>query len=250
MRLRRLFQNKERRDRSPRELIEDGKLHLNEAVNVDLATIFVAIPKTGTTSVRTQLKPDGSFIIKTPHLNILQIRDSLYTYCLLKNLRGNHGFPTRNVRADEEVREEADRIFSSFFKFSAVRNPFARAVSLYYRTEGVQVSHDMSFSDFCRQHIYASDTCRNPTLHRNQADWISDEGGRIIMDYVYKLEDFADAVREISNRTQGRVVLDAVTRNRNPSSLSNKYRDLYDDETKRIIASRFEKDIDLFKYSF
>lgn len=223
---------------------------LNEAVNYDKQCIFIAVPKTGTTSVRAQLKQQGAPLIENSHLNIVQIRDSLYAYFLKEALGENENFPSDSVLSDADVRSKAKEVFDSFFKFSAVRNPWARAVSLYSRREGVKTKGKISFEVFCKNHIYASDTCHHPTLHQNQLDWLCDENGQFIMDYVYKLENFDKAITEIAERTNGRVRLERKSANRNPSSASRSYRDLYTEETTKIIAKRFEKDIDYFKYTF
>lgn len=231
-------------------LKESKSLYFNEAVNFETRTIFVAIPKTGTTSIRSQLRQEGTPLIRNPHLNIIQIRDSLYVYLLKKTLGTNQNFPSELVPRDAQLRAKANEIFKTFFKFSAVRNPWARAVSLYYRREGVLVKDKISFEEFCNNHFYASDTCRQPTLHKNQIDWLCDENGKIIMDYVYKLEEFDSAIKEIEERTNGRLILSRKKSNNNPDSRSNAYRNMYTKKTKRIVASRFKKDIDYFKYTF
>jgi len=223
---------------------------LNQAINFDKKTIFIAIPKTGTTSVRQQVSQKGKALINQPHLNIMQVRDTLYTYLLMNSLGKNTEYPTHNLPTDSEIRANCQEIFARFFKFSSVRNPWARAVSLYFRREGVKVKKDISFETFCEKHLYASDTCRNPTLHKNQLDWLVDENGTIIMDYVYKVEDFQEAIKEISERTNGRIQLKYKEANTNDRSKSRTYHDMYTDRTRQLIAKRFEKDIDFFKYTF
>ena len=223
---------------------------LNEAVNFDKQCIFIAVPKTGTTSIRSQLKQKGISLIGNPHLNIVQIRDALYVYFLKQALGKNESFPSESIPSDADIRSKAKEVFDSFFKFSAVRNPWARAVSLYSRREGVQTRDKISFEEFCKNHLHASDTCRHPTLHQNQLDWLCDENGQCIMNYVYRLEDFDEAIKKIAERTNGRVQLERKNANRNPNSKSRSYRDFYTEETRKLIAKRFEKDIDKFKYTF
>jgi len=225
-------------------------LMLNEAVNFEKRAIFIAVPKTGSTSIRSQLKQKGKPLIPNAHLNIVQIRDLLYVYFLKETLGKNREFPSHSVPTDADIRARANEVFNSFFKFSSVRNPWARAVSLYYRNESTQLKEKMSFEEFCENHLYASDTCWHPTLHRNQIDWLCDEDGEIIIDYIYKLEDIGNALKEIAERTDGRLQLDNIVVKKNPRSGSNRYRELYTKETKNIIAKRFEKDIDYFKYTF
>ena len=108
----------------------------------------------------------------------------------------------------------------------------------------------ISFEAFCENHLYASDTCRHPTLHKNQLDWLVDENDNVIMDYIYKLEDFKKAIKEISEYTNGRIQIEYREANRSSKSKAKTYRDLYTDYTRQLIAKRFEKDIDFFKYTF
>lgn len=230
-----------------------GQFYVNEAVSFEKEAIFIAIPKTGTTSVRQQFQDISGqpVLIPNPHLNIMQLRDALYVYFLKIALARNSEFPTAdNLMSDEDVRKIASETFHSFFKFSAVRNPWARAVSLYSRREGVQASGSISFKEFCQNHFYASDTCLHPTRHKNQYDWLCDEKGDMAMDYVYKLEDSVKAFEEIAEITNGCILLQNKKANVNPTSKSSSYRDMYDDETKKLIGKRFEKDIDCFKFSF
>jgi len=230
--------------------LESGTHIVNEAVNFEKEVIFVAIPKTGSTTIRTQLSQEGTPLIKNPHLNIVQIRTLIYVHMLKENLGTNTTFPNGNIESDTALRAKADRIFNTYFKFSAVRNPWARAVSLYKRREGIQLRDKMTFDEFCDGHMNASDTCRQPTQHVNQYDWLSDENGKMLMDYVYKLEDFETAIHDIKKLTNGRLILKNLNLNQNPNSNSIDYRDYYNDQTRKTIEKRFEKDIDYFKFTF
>ena len=223
---------------------------INEAINFKLQCIFIAIPKTGSTSIRRQIRQKGTPWIPSPHLNILQVRDLIYPHLLRSSLKKNLAFPSKNIPTDRDVRTESQQIFENFFKFSAVRNPWARAVSLYFRNETIQVRGKMTFDHFCENHFFASDTCRHPTLHKNQIDWLLDQDGKTAIDFVYKVEEFNAAINKISRKTNGRVKLKHQVLNRNQDSQSSTYRDLYSKRSQKIIAERFEKDIDTFKYTF
>ena len=225
--------------------------YINSAINFKLNCIFIAIPKTGTTSVRKQIRQKGIPWIKNPHLNITQSRDLIYPHLLRTKLaKLNDVFPNKNFPTDESIRQDSRLLFKRLFKFSAVRNPWARAASLYFRNEGIQMSEKITFDRFCEQHCFASDTCRQPTLHKNQVDWLVDKNGTIIVDYVYKVEDFNRAIKEIKRLTKNRILLKNQVLNKNQKSQSSSYQDLYSDRTKKLISRQFEKDIDLFKYSF
>lgn len=226
------------------------KVFVNEAVNLSKAVIFIAIPKTGTSSVRSQLRQDGVPLVPNPHLDAVQIRELMYAYGLIGNLGRNRDFPQQDKFNNASVAETAKSLFDRCFKFSAVRNPWARAVSLYSRREGVQVRDRMTFQQFCEQHQYASDTCTQPTTHRNQSDWLQDEDGNDLIDFVYKVEEFENAIERIREMTNGRLVLKNIKKNRNPRSRSTSYRDMYNARTKKLIASTFQKDIETYEYTF
>ena len=54
-----------------------------------------------------------------------------------------------------------------------------------------------------------------PTLHKNQYDWLSDENGDFMMDYVFKLENFESAIQEIKKETDGKLKLEKLVENKN-----------------------------------
>ena len=224
----------------------------NEAVNFEREAIFIAVPKTGTTSIRRQLSVRGSKLIENPHLTILQVRDGLYTYFLMQSLGCNQRFPTDSdeVPSDDEIRARAANTFGTFFKFASVRNPWARALSLYHRTEGVQVSNVMDFETFCEGLKFASDTCLHPTRAVNQLDWMVDEAGSPLVDYVLRLEDLESGLHDINSRTDGRLDLVQKHLNHNPTSTSTSYRTVYSDRARAIIEEVFRRDIEFFGYEF
>ena len=238
------------RDRDQRKRAKRRERNLCDSVNAELEVIFIAVPKTGTTTVRKQISPGRPYLFPHPHLNIMQVRELLYVSELTRSLSANDQFPSRGLATDAELRTRAREKFERYFKFASVRNPWARAVSLYFRSEGLQLSERMTFKQFCVQHQFASDTCYHPSLHRDQLDWLVDESGAMAMDYVYKIEEFADKIGEIREASGGRVNLEAMRLNVNDRSKSTSYRDVYDEETRQLIARRFERDIDTFKYSF
>jgi len=223
---------------------------LNEAIIFEKKLIYIAVPKTGSSSIRRQLKKEGPYLMPYPHLDVLQIRELIYTWLLYNNLGQNKEFPTADVKDDLELRAEAQRLFNDFFKFTIVRNPWARAVSLYFRKGGSPCTENPSFEEFCDRHIYASDTCLFPTRHKNQIDWVTDADGKIMVDYIGKVEELDESINEIASLTNNSIKLKNVNLNVNERSRSKNYKDMYNQKTKNLIAKHFEKDIDLFKYTF
>lgn len=225
---------------------------LNEAVNFEREAIFIAVPRTGTTSIRKQLSQPGPKLIDNPHLTILQVRDSLYTHFLLNSLGRNRSFPTdpEAVPSDADVRRQATETFDRFFKFASVRNPWTRALSLYKRRQGLQLSEKMDFETFCADLRYASDTCSHPTRVQTQLEWMTDENGVVLVDYVLRLEDLDAGIREINARTDGRLGLRVLHLNNNPASNPEAYREAYSPAARAHVAALFQRDIEHFGYEF
>lgn len=225
---------------------------LNEAINFETSTIFVAVPKTGTTSIRDQTREQRRFLLKRPHLNIREIRKGIDFYFLSQALDRNRSFPTDPalVPSTTEALDKAAAFYENAFKFASVRNPWARTASLFFRSEGMKCSKNMDFSQFCDELSYASDTCTKPTRHANQVEWFTDEHDNIAVDFIMKLEDWTDAIERIREMTNGRVQLLDITARKNPASKAKSYHDIYDDKSRKTVARLFEKDIDILKYTY
>lgn len=221
----------------------------NEAINLDLSLMFVAIPMTGGTAIRKQVAGPGPHLLRARNLDIVQLQDLLYFWELRQALGRNDRFPSHDVPTDSDVRRTAERAFAQLFKFTIVRNPWARAVALYFRQDGVRASEQMSFEAFCDRHLHASDTCSHPTRHATQADWLTGRDGTLLVDCVVRVEDLAAGLAEVARLTDGRVSLDPdVAGSGDPAATG--YRDFYRGRTRDLIAERFNEDIERFGYRF
>lgn len=224
--------------------------NINEAINFELNCIFVAVPKTGTTSVRTQISSCGDYLVKNPHLTLNQLKQLIYPFLLKCNLRSNFTFPTdKDFPTDKQIFDFSEIIFKKMYKFGSVRNPWSRVYSLYTRREALQCEPIMSFSEFVNQIYLASDTCLHPFKTESQLDWFTDYDGNVIADYIYKIENLNDAISTITEQTNGKIVLQNRHLNR-VNMISTRYQEVYSDRDKKIVERLFEKDIDYFKYTF
>lgn len=221
-----------------------------ESIDLDRMIMFIAIPKTGSSSIRSYIRGEGAYLLPQEHLNFRESRDALTAYLIRTKLGKNWTFPSHEQPSYEEIMALRDNTISHLIKFSVVRNPWARTVSLYYRSEGIKLNNSISFDEFVEGMHYASDTCVNPSRHHNQIDWLLDEDGKIAVDFVYKLEQVGSRIDELNENLQGRCTLGDARLNVNPASKSERYRDIFSEKSKKRIASLFEKDIDYFGYSF
>jgi hypothetical protein len=224
---------------------------LNENINI----LFVHIPKTGGTSVADWL--------------MNQIGSSYYELYLIhplnKNINLGHPYLQRIGGHKPKTMYDAHQE-SNPFRFSCVRNPWARVFSAYQHLtrywqgdKGNQVNkvdkerlmHKMydvknswpDFNEFVSMIPYMEGRIGYDwDLRTSQCDWI--EPG---VDLVLKTEHLARDFVPIQEMFNCYIPLNRV--NLNPVS-STTYRDYYNDASKDIIADVFSDDVERFEYTF
>lgn len=219
---------------------------LNESYHFELNSIYVSVPKTGSTTMRCQVGHGGKPWIHEPHLTLHQLKSLLYPYVFLLNIGQNHGFPNNNNVTDKEVFDFSEELFNKMFKFGAVRNPWARTYSLYTRDGGERKE---TFSEFVKNVSYASDTCVYPFKTKSQLEWFTDHDGNILADYIFKIEELDSAAKDVEELTNGKIQIKPWW-HMNKVNEIDAYKKVYSDEDKKIIGKVFERDIDHFKYTF
>ena len=161
-------------------------------------------------------------------------------------------------------------VFGTYLKFAVIRNPWARAVSLFsYRKEILRSSRHawprhwpdrhlvetMSFRDVVLesrgQNPTVMETCPPRTvdeiawLEPSCFAWINLDR-RIAVDRVLRLETLE---RDFAALCEGLGVSSAALPHANRSEHDH-YRTYYDDETREIVARRYAADIEAFGYTF
>jgi hypothetical protein len=136
-------------------------------------------------------------------------------------------------------------IFGSYFKFAFVRNPWDWQVSLYHFGKQLRSHHqhhlfnNMTFREYLDWRV-------NEDL-KLQSDFILSDDGKMLVDYVGRLESINQDFSEICESIG--LDKDYVIPRLNRSNHSE-YRKYYDSESKQIIQQAFRKDIEIFGYSF
>ncbi len=203
----------------------------NPRIRHDLGCIFVHIPKTAGNSITTALGslPGGSDV-RSPmiakHAKALEIRALL-----------------------------GAEMWRTYFTFSFVRNPWDLMVSSYHwwlqkaptipyhRRRAERVRRLGSFDAFLHSPYGANRINERPG---NLFDWLSDSHGAILVDYVGRVETIADDWRHISERIGAPLPpLPHVNK-----SVRTDYREYYTPHTKDMIATRFRRSIERFRYTF
>jgi hypothetical protein len=194
--------------------------------------IFVHVQKTGGNSVRTAL--------------------------------GGDIFDPRKHWTARELREVyGDAAWASSFKFSFVRNPWDRLVSWWAMIEnsrdyvdldqppnaffGHVLNKSRNFQEFllrCDGEIVETDGRKN--IFRNQMDYLVDDSGAIIVDFIGRFEHLQEGFDEICGRL-GRA---SVELERSNGSEHAPYTQYYTPAAIELVARHYVRDIEHFGYRF
>lgn len=154
------------------------------------------------------------------------------------------------------VKEVISRIgqkpWDSAYKFTFVRNPWDKTVSLYeYRRKKnkTQIATlGISFEDWVMKTLGDKQDqlfYDNPKSFQPQVEWLKDLQGHISIDYIGKFEslnqDF-DAIRKV-------IGIDTQLPHLNASS-REPYQSYYSEKTRDLVSRWFAEDIERFGYTF
>jgi len=148
--------------------------------------------------------------------------------------------------------------WDEYYKFAFVRNPWDRLVSWYSMVtkfprggnELWRYVHDNSstFQEFiynCTDEIEIKEGVYYSFTY-NQLDYVTDESGNMLVDFIGSLENFDEDVHEVFSRIG--IGLETVPhKNR---SRHQHYSALYTPDTEMIVRERFKRDIEYFGYEF
>ncbi len=153
----------------------------------------------------------------------------------------------------------------NFFKFSFVRNPYDRLVSCwknkvqnpqvretighgmykgFYKYE--KIYGGMPFKEFIKVISKIPDEKSDPHF-RSQYKFLTNNEGKLLTEFIGKFENLEKGYEKICE----------IMGIKNPPKLKHErkskrknYREYYDEETKKLVAERYKKDLELFDYRF
>ena len=140
------------------------------------------------------------------------------------------------------------RFDESAFKFCFSRNPYSRAVSLYFfSAKRGWIAEGLSFLDFCRRiengvHDIGLFNVVDLSLCNPQVRWLRG----VNPDFVGKLEDFDTDLRHIFGSLN---LPEPNTIGAENSTVHSSYRDYYCPESIDIVARFYSEDFERFGYS-
>jgi len=216
--------------------------------------IFIHIPKCAGTSIESALGHFDNYSgsIEQDHRSIRMIEKPFLTHNIFtskENLfqvarRIHYGFrkhvnPNNNLTVSKEQ-------YNSYFKFTFVRNPWARAYSWYKNVmryeinkKELGITKDITFNEFLRRYVGKGGL-------RPQTYWIKDCSGSIPLEYIGRFEnllnDFSEACKLMG--------IEPIMLPHKIKGLDGDYRGKYEKESIDIIKEIYKEEIALFKYSF
>lgn len=142
------------------------------------------------------------------------------------------------------------RRWEEAFTFALVRHPYSRLISFYkyrarYNQGGLRDDRPLEINRWIRATLVDRDPAYYypPRMFAPCFDWISDRSGRIIIDYVAKIETIGEQWLVIQERTGQAAPLPV----RNVSGRALGW-DALDEEARRIIQEQFRKDFEELGY--
>ncbi len=141
--------------------------------------------------------------------------------------------------------------FVPAFKFAFVRNPWDRLVSQYHYRRSLDAtglrSQNIGFQEWvCRAYGDRDPALYNdPRYFRTQCDWICDEFGSLLVDFVGRFETL-----EADFRTVAGILGSTASLPHHNASEHEPYRRYYDHDTCALVRDYFAPDLATFGYEF
>ncbi|RMF91729.1 MAG: sulfotransferase, partial [Nitrospinota bacterium] len=135
-------------------------------------------------------------------------------------------------------------VYDRFFSFAFVRNPWDWQVSLYFYMLKTRdhfqhrLIHSMQgFEEYIRWRVRED--------RHLQKDFVTDEAGNLLVDFVGKYENLEQDFAQVC----ARIGIQAALPHLNQSGHRN-YREYYNERTRNLVYDAFKEDIEFFHYTF
>ena len=143
---------------------------------------------------------------------------------------------SNHERPNKIIKKIGLKKWNSYFKFTFVRNPWDRIVSIYHHRKQNRKIINQKFQKW----IYSIDEF--PTI--NQIWWIKHDG-KIDMDFIGKFENLEIDFKKVCRKIKAKFNLPHTN-----ASKHIHYSSYYDLDSKKFVAKVCEEEIELFKYKF
>jgi chondroitin 4-sulfotransferase 11 len=137
------------------------------------------------------------------------------------------------------------------FSFGFVRNPWDKVVSHYhYRVKTGQTglgANPISFDEWVIRSYGEKDPLYYdaPRMFMPQVDWLADDSGAVMVDFVGRFERLHEDFAEVCRRMGSDASLPHLKKSRH-----REYRELYTKQSREVIERVFASDLERFGYGF
>lgn len=204
--------------------------------------IFIHVYKAAGSSVARALKPYAHAPVRfVPHL-MNQWEKRLGTPP--RHLHSLRIFPS-HIDTRHLIDQLPFGMFEDYFTFAFVRNPWDWQVSMYhYGLATPENNHHQLFKELGSFEAYVD--WRMGYGQRTQKSFITDEDGKIMVDFVGRFERIDEDFTEICNR----IGIDAQLPRVNVSGRKRDFREYFTPRTRDLIGNLFAEDVEAFGYTF
>lgn len=197
--------------------------------------IFIHIYKTAGTSITHALIPFCSSKLKfNLHRVLRKVRIDTF-----------NPFPfPKHISAESLSQNIGIEIYSNYFTFSFVRNPWDWQVSLY----NFMLSHPEHPQHQLMKNLGSFDSYiqwRKKKGMQSQKRHLSDASGKIMVDFIGRYESLNDDFNTICKKIGASTSLPHIH-----NGMGMPYQYYYSKETKEIVSELCREDIEFFDYSF
>lgn len=214
--------------------------------------IFIHIPKCAGTSIEKMLGhfEDYSGNFKQDHRSIRMIEPINPKF--LASKENSIEFIKRlwiQIKCPQNPRNRLSvsrEQYENYFKFTIVRNPWARAYSWYknvmideFHLKKMRISQEISLYDFLESFKFK-------TALRAQTFWIKNYNGNIPLDYIGRFENLANDLKNACNLMK----IESIRLPHELKGTDNSYQDAYDSKTRELVSKIYREEIQLLGYAF
>jgi hypothetical protein len=196
--------------------------------------IFIAVPKTGTTSIEAKLNPFNEVLELSRE--VMARRSLNIKHITLENLKAH-----------------TNKNLDSYFSFSFCRNPWDRHLSIFkYYKKSIKkwekkcppqwFEHYQRYTNLVGGFQYFNDFVKSrPRWVELQTHWLSKN-----IDFIGRMENIQTDFNIICDK----IGIDRLKLDHLNKSNEKDYREVYNEESIDIVAKAYKKDIDYLGYKF